>query len=85
MQHDDYLYMNGSAIFNFTLDTIPQLINQVLEKEHLSIEQVDYYVFAEYDTENRRIAKREILCESGGDRKYGFFNCIDRIEGLYDE
>lgn len=45
MQHDDYLYMNGSAIFNFTLDTIPQLINQVLEKEHLSIEQVDYYVF----------------------------------------
>ena len=45
MQYDDYLYMNGSAIFNFTLDTIPRLINQILEKEHFSKEQVDYYVF----------------------------------------
>ena len=42
---DDYLYMNGSAIFNFTLDIVPKLLMQVLEKNRLGEEQVDYYVF----------------------------------------
>lgn len=41
---DDYLYMNGSAIFNFTLDTVPKLLRQVLDKNGLEKEQVDYYV-----------------------------------------
>lgn len=41
---DDYLYMNGSAIFNFTLDTVPKLLKQVLDKNKLEKEQVDYYV-----------------------------------------
>lgn len=43
--YDDYLYMNGSAIFNFTLDVVPELMKQVLEKNNLEKEQVDYYIF----------------------------------------
>lgn len=45
MHYDDYLYMNGGAIFNFTLDTVPELVARVLEKNHLSKEEIDYYVF----------------------------------------
>jgi 3-oxoacyl-[acyl-carrier-protein] synthase-3 len=41
----DYLYMNGSAIFNFTLDTIPVLVQQTLEKNYLSADNIDYYIF----------------------------------------
>lgn len=44
-RYDDYLYMNGGAIFNFTLDTVPQLIGQVLEKNGLARDQIDYYIF----------------------------------------
>lgn len=42
---DDYLYMNGSAIFNFTLDKVPILMRQVLEKNQIEMDVVDYYVF----------------------------------------
>lgn len=42
---DDYLYMNGSAIFNFTLDAVPALIKQILKKNQMEKDDVDYYVF----------------------------------------
>lgn len=43
--HDDYLYMNGGAIFNFTLDAVPVMMAQILEKNRMQKEDVDYYVF----------------------------------------
>lgn len=42
---DDYLYMNGGAIFNFTLDAVPAMMKQLLEKSGLEKDQIDYYVF----------------------------------------
>lgn len=44
-RYDDYLYMNGSAIFNFTLDAVPTLMEQILEKNQMEKDEVDYYVF----------------------------------------
>lgn len=44
-RYDDYLYMNGGAIFNFTLDTVPTLMNDVLAKNNLNKESIDYYIF----------------------------------------
>ena len=43
--YDDYLYMNGGAIFNFTLDAVPAMMSQILEKNNLEKDQIDYYVF----------------------------------------
>lgn len=43
--YDDYLYMNGGSIFNFTLDKVPAMMAQILERNHLEKEQIDYYVF----------------------------------------
>lgn len=45
IRRDDYLYMNGGAIFNFTLDAVPAMMQQLLEKSGLQKEQIDYYVF----------------------------------------
>ena len=42
---DDYLYMNGGAVFNFTLETVPTMMTQILEKNSLSKDDIDYYVF----------------------------------------
>ena len=44
-RYDDYLYMNGSGIFNFTLDTVPPLINELLKKNQTAQDSIDYYVF----------------------------------------
>lgn len=45
IRRDDYLYMNGGAIFNFTLDAVPAMMSKLLEKSGLEKEQIDYYVF----------------------------------------
>ena len=37
--------MNGGAIFNFTLDAVPEMVNQLLHKNSLDKDQIDYYVF----------------------------------------
>lgn len=43
--YEDYLYMNGGAIFNFTLEAVPALMKDVLTKNNLSKEEVNYYIF----------------------------------------
>lgn len=43
--YDDYLYMNGGAIFNFTLDAVPAMMKEILEKNQMQKDDVDYYVF----------------------------------------
>ena len=43
--YDDYFYMNGNNIFNFTVDLIPELIKDTVAKNNLSKDDVDYYVF----------------------------------------
>ena len=45
VRREDFLYMDGSAIFNFTLDAVPAMMKQVLEKNNLEKDQIDYYVF----------------------------------------
>ena len=39
------LYMNGSEIFNFTLDMVPAAVSQLLAKAGIGEEAVDVYVF----------------------------------------
>ena len=43
--YDDYLYMNGGAIFNFTLDAVPGMMKDILAKNDLAKEVIDYFVF----------------------------------------
>ncbi len=42
---DDYLYMDGGGIFNFTLDTVPTLVDEVLKKNNIIKDDVSLYVF----------------------------------------
>lgn len=42
---EDYLYMNGPEIFNFTLDIIPDLFKNILLKHNMSIDQIDFCIF----------------------------------------
>lgn len=41
----DYLYMNGSKIFNFTQEAVPILVDDVLQKNGLQKNQIDLFVF----------------------------------------
>ena len=43
--NDNYLYMNGTEIFNFTLESVPVLVKNVLKKNQLQQEEIDLFVF----------------------------------------
>lgn len=45
IRRDDFLYMNGGAIFNFTLEAVPAMMNQLFEKSGLTKDDIDYFVF----------------------------------------
>lgn len=42
---DDYLYMNGGNIFNFTLEAVPIMMKEILAKNGFVQDNIDYYVF----------------------------------------
>lgn len=48
--NDNHLYMNGPEIFNFTIRTIPKLVNDTLNKNNISMEEVDYIIFHQANT-----------------------------------
>lgn len=41
----DYLYMNGGEIFSFTLLTVPKMVRMALDKNSLSKEDINLFVF----------------------------------------
>lgn len=41
----DFLYMDGGAIFNFTADVVPQMVEDVLIKNRLKQENISLFVF----------------------------------------
>lgn len=42
---ENKLFMNGSEIFNFTLEAVPTSIEKVLEKNNIKFEEIDYFLF----------------------------------------
>lgn len=41
----DHLFMDGEAVFSFTITTVPKTVKETLEKNHLALEEVDLFVF----------------------------------------
>lgn len=41
----DYLYMDGTEIFNFTMEAVPHLVNDTLLKNNLIQDEIDLFVF----------------------------------------
>jgi 3-oxoacyl-[acyl-carrier-protein] synthase-3 len=39
------LFMNGPEIFNFTIATIPKLIDDVLRKNNSDVSEINYFIF----------------------------------------
>ena len=45
VHRDDYLYMDGSGIYYFTVDNVPPLVENVLKKNNKTLDEIDYFVF----------------------------------------
>lgn len=43
---EDYLFMNGAGVFNFTLDAVPGLVEDTVKKNNLSgVDQLNWFIF----------------------------------------
>lgn len=46
----NYLFMDGTAVFNFTIKKVPLLINENLAKNNLEINDIDQFIFHQANT-----------------------------------
>lgn len=65
----DNLYMDGPAILNYSLDSIPQLVADVLEKNSVTMDDIDLHVYhqaniflANLERKKLKIAKERYYC-----------------------
>lgn len=42
---DNNLYMDGPEIFNFTINAVPKVVSETLEKNSITLEDLDYIIF----------------------------------------
>ena len=42
---NNHLYMNGPEIFNFTIESVPQAVNECLTLNNVTIDEIDYVIF----------------------------------------
>jgi 3-oxoacyl-[acyl-carrier-protein] synthase-3 len=60
------LHMNGPEIFNFTIDVVPKVVSNVLERNNTTLDEIDYVIFhqankymIEYLRKKLKIAKNK--------------------------
>lgn len=41
----NYLHMNGPEIFNFTIEAVPVAVSNVLKKNNITLDDIDYVIF----------------------------------------
>jgi 3-oxoacyl-[acyl-carrier-protein] synthase-3 len=71
---DDYLYMNGSEIFNFTLESVPALVNDVLSRNSLRKEDIDLYVFHQANKYMLQFLRKKIKIPEDK-----FYYCLEKF------
>lgn len=59
----DHLFMDGSEIFNFTMEAVPLLVQDTLVKNELTQEQIDLFVFHQANKYMMNFIRKKIKIE----------------------
>jgi 3-oxoacyl-[acyl-carrier-protein] synthase III len=70
----DYIYMNGSEIFSFTLEAVPELVKKTLEKNKLHKDDIDLFIFHQANKYMLDFLRKKIKIE---EKKY--YNCLSEV------
>jgi 3-oxoacyl-[acyl-carrier-protein] synthase-3 len=71
---DDYLYMNGSEIFSFTLEAVPKLVEDTLIKNSLKKEDIDLFVFHQANKYMMDFLRKKIKIDPAK-----FYYCLENV------
>jgi 3-oxoacyl-[acyl-carrier-protein] synthase-3 len=70
----DYLFMDGSAILNYTLDYFPPLIQNTLLKNGLQLQDIDLFVFHQANKFIMELLRKKLKIENS--KFYRFFENV---------
>ena len=70
----DYLYMDGSEIFSFTLLNVPKLLKHTIEKNNITREDINLYVLHQANKYMLDFLKKKCKID---DKK--FYYCIEQV------
>ena len=70
----DFLYMNGPDILNYTLDVIPTLYVQVLDKNMLAPTEIDMNVFHQANQYIAKLQRRKLKIPE--EKYFEYFECV---------
>lgn len=70
----DHLFMDGKAIFDFTSDVVPSMIDETILKNELTVDDVDLYVF--HQANKYMINYLRKLMEIDKDKFYVFMETV---------
>ena len=70
----DYLFMNGSEIFNFTLEAVPILVDATLKQNELLKENIDLFVFHQANKYMMNFLRKKIKIE-----EEKFYYCLEKF------
>ena len=73
-QSSDHLYMDGKAIFDFTVQAVPPMIKDVISKNGLEKDDVDLYVFHQANKYMINFLRKLIAID-----KEKFFEYLDKV------
>ena len=70
----DYLFMDGSEIFNFTMEAVPVLVKETLSKNNLAKEDIDLFVFHQANKYMMNFIRKKIKIE-----EIKFYYCMENV------
>jgi len=71
---DDHLYMNGSEIFTFTLEAVPQLVEDTLIKNDMKKEDINLFVFHQANKYMMEFLRKKIKIDTSK-----FYYCLENF------
>lgn len=70
----DFLYMNGSEIFNFTLAEVPILVKDTISRNELEFSDIDLFVFHQANKYIMNFMRKKIKIEESK-----FYYCLEHV------
>jgi 3-oxoacyl-[acyl-carrier-protein] synthase III len=70
----DFLFMDGSEIFSFTLSAVPELVSQTLKKNSLRKREINLYVFHQANKYMLEFLRKKIKAD-----EECFYYCLENV------
>lgn len=77
ISNDDYLFMDGKAIFSFTAFNVPQLIKDVCVKNQVEDDEIDLYIFHQANLFMLQTMRKR--CNISEEKFYTHLDCANTV------